>query len=141
MRSIAVARGEKRLALGVFIAPALPAHLPFGSWQRLSRKAGKKPVKRRARYTKPPGNPAKPVGKRPFCSSARKVAFGFGGNRRVMVKCSAFMVAFSELLERDGKFWLRCRKSKTKRTSEGCKVHQEDRFGLEEGVRDREAQG
>lgn len=56
-------KGKKRLALGVFFALALPAHLPSGSRQRLSRKAGKEPVKCRAQYAKPPGNPAKSVSK------------------------------------------------------------------------------
>ena len=44
------------------------------------------------------------------------------------------MVVFSELLQREGKFWLRCLKSKIKCTFEGCKLHQEDCFGLEQGV-------
>lgn len=72
-------KGKKRLAPGVFIALALPAHLPSGSRQRLSRKAGKEPVKCRVQDTKPPGNPAKSVSKRPFRSSACEVVFGFGG--------------------------------------------------------------
>lgn len=79
MRSVGVARGERRLVLGGFIALALSAHLPFGSRHRLSREAGKEPIKCRAQYTKPPGNPAKPVLKGPFYSSACEVAFGFGG--------------------------------------------------------------
>lgn len=62
-------------------------------------------------------------------------------NKSVMVNSSAFMGVFSELLQREGKFWLRCFKSKIKCTFEGCSLQQEDVFGLEEGVQQEGGSG
>lgn len=62
-------------------------------------------------------------------------------NRRVKVNCSAFMVVFSQCLQRDSKFWLKCLKSKIKCNFEDCKLHQEDCFGLEEGVQQQGTPG
>lgn len=51
------------------------------------------------------------------------------------------MVVFSECLQRDSKFWLKCLKSKIKCNFEDCKLHQEDCFGLEEGVQQQGSSG
>lgn len=129
-------KGEKKSWFWVFLllCPSLPT-FPRGL---SSRKAGKEPVKCRAQYSKPAGKPAEAASKRPSCSTACKAASGFGGNRRAVVNCSAFVVVFSELLQREGKFGLRCLKSKIKCTFQGWKLPQEDGNKVRSS---REAQG
>lgn len=78
----------------------------------------------------------------PFAALLARLHLGLAvSDRRLKVNCSAVMVVFSECLQRDSKFWLKCLKSKIKCNSEDYKLHQEDCFGLEEGVQQQGSSG